>query len=105
MAFTIELSRRAGCDIEEAFSYIRARAPLNAIRWRKGLEERIQFLKQSPEAFGFAPENKDSKVEVRQRLFGKYRILYTVRGDVIFILTVRHGARPFLPAEDLEAIR
>ena len=111
MAFTIDLSRRASCDIEGAFDYIRARAadifvpaPLNAVRWRKGLEDRIQSLKQNPEAFGFAPENKDAKVEIRQRLFGKYRILYTVRGDVIFILAIRHGARAFLAPEDVDTV-
>lgn len=37
MQYRVELSRRAQCDSEEAFLYIRERAPLNAVRWRHGL--------------------------------------------------------------------
>lgn len=104
MAFATELSARAAIDIEEAFTYIYNRAPLNAVRWRKGLEERLEALKQYPEAFGFAPENKDAKTEVRQRLFGNYRVLYTIRGETVFILTVRHGAMKFLTGEVIDSI-
>jgi plasmid stabilization system protein ParE len=104
MAYRIELSRRAERDIEDAFEYIRADAPLNAVRWRRGLEDRLRILGQTPEAFGFAPENQHAKALVRQLLFGRYRILYTVRGQAVFVLTVRHGARQFLTAGEIDSI-
>ena len=56
------------------------------------------------ESFACAPENQDTKIEVRQLLYGRYRILYTVRGSVVFVLTVRHGARQLMTAEELETI-
>jgi plasmid stabilization system protein ParE len=104
MKYQVELSRRAECDVEEAFLYLQKRAPLNAVRWRQGLEAKLRLLDQMPESFAYAPENQDTKIGVRQLLYGRYRILYTVRGSVVFILTVRHGARQFMTAEELENI-
>lgn len=103
MAYRVELARRAERDIEEAFEFIRSRAPLNALRWREGLQQRLRILETRPDAFGFAPENADSHNEVRQILFGVYRILYTIRGDVVFIIAVRHGARLHLTGEEINA--
>jgi plasmid stabilization system protein ParE len=104
MAYRIELSYRAERDIEEAFEYIHARAPLNAIRWRHGVEQRLLALERNPEGFGFAPENRDTRVAVRQLLYGQYRILYTIREKIVFVLTVRHGARLFLTGEEIDVI-
>lgn len=104
MAFRVELTRRAERDIEEAFEYIHSRATLNAIRWREGLKRRLGTLKTTPEAFGFAPENAAVKADVRQLLFGSYRVLYTVRETTVNILTVRHGARRLMTKEGFDAI-
>ncbi len=104
MKYQIELSRRAECDVEEAFSYLRERAPLNAVRWRQRLEARLRVLERMPESFACAPENQDAEIEVRQLLYGRYRILYTLRGSVVFVLTVRHGARQFMTAKEFDLI-
>jgi plasmid stabilization system protein ParE len=104
MALKIELSSRAKRDIEDAFEYIRADSPGNAVRWRRRLEEKLKRLARMPEAFGFAPENHDAQSDVRQLLFGRYRILYTLRRDHVFVLTVRHGARLFLTGEEIDSI-
>lgn len=55
-----------------------------------------------PGSFELAPESQDATIEVRQLLYGRYRILYTVRGSTVFVLTVRHGARQFMALEELE---
>lgn len=104
MGYRVELSRRAECDSEEAFLYIREQALLNAVRWWHGLEAKLRVLERMPESFALAPENQDTTVEVRQILYGHYRILYTLRGSTVFVLTVRHGARQFMRAEELESI-
>jgi toxin ParE1/3/4 len=104
MAYRVEISRRAERDIEEAFEYISSRAPLNAVRWRKGLERRLRALETNPEGFGFAPENETAEADVRQLLYGRYRILYTLREKTVFIITFRHGARLFLTGEEIDAI-
>jgi len=100
--YQVELSRRAESDIEEAFLYIQQRAPLNATGWRHGLEAKLRVLERMPGSFELAPESQDATIEVRQLLYGRYRILYTVRGSTVFVLTVRHGARQFMAPEELE---
>jgi hypothetical protein len=42
--------------------------------------------------------------DMRQMLYGKYRVLFTVRGETVFIITVRHGARLFLTADEIDTI-
>lgn len=100
----VDLSNRAKRDIEEAFTYIQADSPGNAVRWRRRLEEKLRLLKAMPETFGFAPENQDAECEVRQLLFGWYRILYTLRPNRVFILAIRHGARQFLSGKEINSI-
>lgn len=88
--------------LKRRFLYIQERAPLNAIGWRHGLEAKLRVLERMPGSFEPAPESQDATIEVRQLLYGRYRILYTVRGCTVFVLTVRHGARQFMAPEELE---
>jgi plasmid stabilization system protein ParE len=39
--------------------------------------------------------------EIRQLLYGNYRLLFTVRDDAVVILHVRHGAREWMKPEDV----
>jgi plasmid stabilization system protein ParE len=71
MKYQIELSRRAECDVEEAFLYLQERTPLNAARCRQRLEVRLRVLERMPESVACAPENHDTAIEVRQLLFGR----------------------------------
>ncbi len=105
MAFQVELSRRAANDIEEIFHYIEVEsdAPMNAARWRSGLEKQLRQLTFLAGSMPFAEENRHAPCEVRQMLFGKFRILYTVQSDVAFVLTIRHGHR--LPISEAELNR
>ncbi|MEZ6060054.1 MAG: type II toxin-antitoxin system RelE/ParE family toxin [Planctomycetaceae bacterium] len=101
MAFEVELSERAGRDFENAFRYIADRAPQNAKRWRTRMGQAFSQLASLAGSLGEAPESRDTQVQIRQMLVGSYRILYTIRGDVAFVLTIRHAAMQFLPADEL----
>lgn len=96
MEFTVELSNRAEADIEESYVHIAKDSPQNALNWRFELEEKIRSLKTFPERCGLAPEHYYAKVEIRQTFHGQYRILFTIRVQTVYVLTVRHGARKFL---------
>jgi hypothetical protein len=41
---------------------------------------------------------------VRQFLFGKYRILYTIRDELTLILTIRHAARLPMSGQEIDSI-
>lgn len=104
MEYRIELSLRAERDIEEAFAYIHSDAPLNAVKWRRGLEAKLELLASMPTIFGAAPENRDSSKEVKQLVYGRYRILYSLEADVVFVLSIRHGARQFMKRDEIDEI-
>ena len=106
MAFQVELSRRAAADIEEIFNYIEieADAPMNAQRWRRGLELQLHRLTSMAGSMPFAEENRHAPCDVRQMLYGKFRILYTVQSETAYVLTIRHGHRLPMSVTELNRI-
>lgn len=104
MEYRIELARRAEQDIEGDFQYIHAEAPAAAVKWRHGIYDKIKLLRTYPTGYGFAPENEDARCELCQTLYKQWRILFTVREETVHVLTVRHGARQFLSAEELDEL-
>ncbi len=86
--------------MESAYEYIEQDSPESAHRWAAGLMEAIDSLKTLPLRCSLAPENDFFPQEIRQLLYGKgrhvHRILFTIRGDVISVLHIRHGARQVL---------
>jgi plasmid stabilization system protein ParE len=101
MRHNVELSRRAQRDIAEAHEYIRQDAPGRAERWRQRLLAAIDTLEHWPARHSLAPEAETVGMDLRQMLFGAYRILYVVEGDIVNVLTVRHGARRSLEPDEL----
>ncbi|MBD3675768.1 MAG: type II toxin-antitoxin system RelE/ParE family toxin [Planctomycetaceae bacterium] len=104
MSFKIEFSQRSQHDLEEIFEYIYASSPENARRWRTKLEEKLMSLTTQPEACGLALENEYSSGEVRQMIFGRYRVLFTIRDQTVYLLTIRHSARKEMKEEELNEI-
>ena len=104
MAYTVEFSERALRDIDEIVAYIHTDSPVAATRWRQRLEEKSATLRQMPRVCGLAPESDVARFEVRQLLYGRYRVLFTIREQTVFILTIRHGARRFIAGDDIDAI-
>lgn len=103
MAFTIELSHRAFDDIDSIVDRIQADSPSDAARWRSRLFEKLETLQLFPRACSLAPENGHCDFEVRQTIFGNYRILFTVDDDrsQVSILSIRWAARRFMSTLDL----
>jgi len=88
---------RAAAEIEEAYLWIAERAPEGAVKWFNGLHSVIGTLETFPERCPHAPEDDFFQQEIRQLIYGKrigrYRILFTIDGNTVYILHVRHGAR------------
>ena len=47
-------------------------------------------------AVGDIPEAADLDIDYRHKLFGNYRIIYRVEGNLVFVVRVIHGARLLL---------
>lgn len=107
MTFRVITQPRAEAEAEEAFRWIYERSPEAAVRWYRELREAIESLATDPQRCALAPENESFEPEIRQLLYGRrrgvYRILFTIRGGVVSVLSVLHGARRtarHLPIED-----
>jgi plasmid stabilization system protein ParE len=98
MAFRISITAKAKRDLDEIITWLLSKAAKDtAWRWFKGLREAIASLADSPERCPLAPENSGFPFEVRQLLYGRrydrYRILFTIQGEMVSVLHVRHGRR------------
>lgn len=67
----------------------------------------IESLKQQPFNYGFAAESSAFSIEVRERFFGtssrhKYRLVYTIKNQVVRVLRLRNPGQELLTAEDFE---
>jgi plasmid stabilization system protein ParE len=82
----------------EISEYIAEDNPDASIKWVESIFEIIDRLKQFPESGRIVPEI--DKPHIREIIQGNYRIIYKVRQEEIFILTVRHF-KQILPSEEV----
>jgi plasmid stabilization system protein ParE len=97
MRYRVSIGPSAEADIEEAYDWIAEQSPRNAARWFNGIKKAIESLESMPERYHAAMESPALGYEIRQLIYGNYRVLFTVRDDTVYVLHVRHGAR--LPIE------
>lgn len=106
MSFCVVVTRMAREEIADAVRWISERSPDAAIRWLDGIDEAIADLNQFPTRCAIAAETDTIGIEIRQQVYGRrsgrYRILFVVRGDVVHVIHVRHGARDVLQPDDVE---
>ena len=95
MAYEIEVSPRAAADVDAIVDYISKDSIDAAIRWKELLFRKLDGFVLFPQSCPYAPENTDRAIEIRQAVFGNYRILFTIveSEKLVRVLTVRHGAR------------
>jgi plasmid stabilization system protein ParE len=100
MSFRTEFTEVADMEAQDTFLWLLGRSPQQAGRWLEGLERAVASLTEFPTRCPLAPENDAFEVEVRQLLYGAYRLLFTLvdsdedgTADTVRLLHVRHGAR------------
>jgi plasmid stabilization system protein ParE len=106
MTFQVEITPIAEVQIEQAYQWYRERNPEFADRWFRSLMNAIATLQEKPQRCTLAVEHEIFPEEVRQLRHGKakniYRVLFTIRGNAVYVLYVRHSAQAPLTIEDLE---
>ncbi|MGI8771020.1 MAG: type II toxin-antitoxin system RelE/ParE family toxin [Acidobacteriaceae bacterium] len=93
MPFLIEISAKAEQDIENAYSWLFERSEASADRWLTGILAAIEKLKVSPGRGSLAPESKEFPEGIRQILYRRHRVLFSIIGGSVVVLHVRHTAR------------
>jgi plasmid stabilization system protein ParE len=84
----------------EISEYIARDNPLAATKWIETMFDKVQILKSSPKSCRIVPEIQ--REDIRELIYGNYRIIYRIEKEKISILTVRHG-RQILPAGEIQA--
>lgn len=104
MAYRVELSPSTVDDIRTIAEYIARDSIESANQWRQQLFALLDRLALMPGSCSLAPENEYCEIEVRQLIFGQYRVLFTVQENtsLVYVLTVRHGARRNLPKAKID---
>lgn len=105
MSFDVEYAPNAIRELEDIYLWIKARAPITADRWRDDFITKVESLSKDPHRHRPAPEASKFSCDIRQLLFrknrGQFRIIFTIRGNKVIILTVRHHSRRPLDEGDL----
>ena len=93
MKYRVVIQPPAIQDLEGAYRWIARDAPGRAATWLDGALRVIETLDSFPARCPLAPEDDAFEQEIRQLLYGDYRILFTIDRDTVRVLHVRHGAR------------
>jgi toxin ParE1/3/4 len=83
--------------LQETATYIAADNIRAATKWIDTIFEKVKILKSNPEIGRIVPEI--GKSDIRELLFGNYRIIYHASKNQISVLTVRHF-KQILPTEE-----
>jgi len=87
---------QAADDLEAVADFIATNSPYYARLFTMDVLAAVERLADFPNSGRVVPELKDPAI--REILFGSYRIVYRVKGDVVELLTVYHGARLLDPS-------
>jgi len=91
--YKISISFNAQKDLERIFFYIAENNINNAKKFILELEEKIYSLDVIPERFALISENNFFGTDYRQITHKKYRVIYKISGNSVFIMRVVHGAK------------
>jgi len=101
--YRVEPTDKALVDAGEAYFWLNEQSEGAALRWYEGLMKAFRSLEKNPFRCPLAPEDAFFEEEIRQLIHGKSRILFTVEGETVFVLRVRHSAQEYLKPEQDES--
>ena len=86
--------------VSEIAEYISLDNPTAAQKWIDNIFKKVGSLQFSPEIGRIVPEIE--RKEIRELIFGNYRIIYRFEKTNISILTIRHS-KQILPTDEIMA--
>jgi plasmid stabilization system protein ParE len=107
MTYRIVLSEQASCELDAAADWwAEHRNREQARRWYAGFSDKLWTLCQHPDRLSLADENDDFPYTIRELHYGlssrpTHRAVFTVVGDNVLVLTVRHAAQGRITPEDI----
>ena len=108
MTFAVIILPEAEETIFESASWWAThRSRQQAERWFDGIYAAIDQLQHRPERCPLAREHEYFATEIRELHFGlgsriTHRVIFTVRGNRVFVLAIRHASQDDLKPGDLD---
>ena len=93
MRHRVVVSPTAEANLDDVFRFIALDNPTAADNFVAALRAKMKTLAQMPKRCPLAPEDGLDGLEIRQLIFGNYRILFTIDVHVVRVLQIQHGAR------------
>lgn len=97
MGHKVEWTKSALADAGSAIEYIQRDSPVYAQHFKRQLGAVVETLHQFPERGRVVPELEFA--DVRELIFGSYRVIYVIRDETVFIAAFLHGARNLTAAK------
>jgi toxin ParE1/3/4 len=91
--YEVNLTKHAQDDLERMYYYIADVNPNNAVEFVLQLEEKVYLLNTFSERHPLIPENEFFRTDYRHLVYKKYRIIYHIIKDSVFILRIIHGSK------------
>lgn len=92
-AYKVFITQNAQDDLRHIFSYIAEDSISDAKIFVSELEKKINTLSTLPERASYIPENVFFGTDYRQLILRKYRVIYRIDKDEIFVLRVIQGSK------------
>jgi plasmid stabilization system protein ParE len=92
----IRWTLQAAADLESITEYIAENSPHYACLFAIDVLSAVEQLTDFPHSGRIVPEL--AQADIRELLFGSYRIIYRVKNEIVEILTIFHGARLLDPS-------
>lgn len=106
MKFQVRITRNAKLEIESAYLWFKNVNPAYADKWFRDLMDTIATLQDKPFRCAKARENDNLSEEIRQLIYGKskskYRIIFTIQEDIVYILYIRHSSQSSITFDFLD---
>ena len=91
--YRVNLTEHAQDDLEHIYYYIASDSVNNASDFIIQLEKRVYSLENFPKRNPLISENEYFGTDYRHLIFKKYRIIYRIVEDLVFILRIIHGTK------------
>ena len=91
--YRVKIAREAEADLAEIWAYIAADSVDNANQFILQLERRMKTLESSPRRCPLISENELLGAQYRHLVIKKYRTIFRVSNDTVYVLRVIHGGR------------
>ena len=93
--FRVIIELEARNNIRAHYLRLQSRLPDSDFpaRWYYGFRTAIRDLATSAEQCGVAYEDRFFAETIRQKLVGSYKVLFTIHGEQVHVLHIRHQAQ------------